>query len=99
MKSITKKAYGKINLILKVGKKRADGRHEVLTVMQKVGVFDTVTVSETGVDGIFIECSDATLATEDNLAYKAAKCYFEKARLTPNIKILIEKIMELVKLH
>lgn len=91
MKSITKKAYGKINLILKVGEKRADGRHEVLTVMQKVGVFDTVTVSEVTEKGIFIECSDNALATEENLAFKAAKCYFEMARVTPNVKISVEK--------
>ncbi len=91
MKSITKKAYGKINLILKVGEKRADGRHEVLTVMQKVGIFDTVTVSKPDAEGIFIECSDSSLATEDNLAYKAAKCYFDKAGLTPSIKISVEK--------
>ena len=91
MKSITKKAYGKINLILKVGEKRTDGRHEVLTVMQKVGVFDTVTVSEVTEKGIFIECSDNALATEENLAFKAAKCYFETARVTPNVKISVEK--------
>ena len=91
MKSITKKAYGKINLILKVGEKRTDGRHEVLTVMQKVGVFDTVTVSEVTEKGIFIECSDSALATEENLAFKAAKCYFEKADIAPNVKIAIEK--------
>ena len=79
MKSITKKAYGKINLILKVGDKRADGRHEVLTVMQKVGVYDTVTVSETEKKGIFIECSLKELASAENLAYKAAERYFEAA--------------------
>ena len=91
MKSITKKAYGKINLILKVGEKRADGRHEVFTVMQKVGLYDTVTVSETETKGIFIECSDDSLATEENLAFKAAKCYFEKADIAPSVKIAIEK--------
>lgn len=91
MKSITKKAYGKINLILKVGKKRDDGKHEVLTVMQKVGVFDTVTICETAENGISIECSVPSLANADNIAYKAAKSYFEAASLVPSIKISIEK--------
>lgn len=91
MKSITKKAYGKINLILKVGNKRNDGKHEVLTVMQKVGVFDTVTVCMAEKNGIFIECSDRALANEDNIAYKAAKMYFNAAGRTPSVKITIEK--------
>lgn len=91
MKSITKKAYGKINLILKVGGKRNDGRHEVLTVMQKVGVYDTVTVSEAAEKGIAIECDTLSLANTDNLAYKAAEKYFEAAGVTPCIKISIKK--------
>ena len=91
MRTVTKKAYGKINLILKVGDKRDDGRHEVLTVMQKVGVYDTVTVSETDIGGISIECSDPALANEDNIAFKAARGYFEVAGITPSVKISIEK--------
>ncbi len=59
--------------------------------MQKVGVFDTVTVSETDECGIIIECGDATLETEDNLAYKAAKSYFEKSKFLPMVKISVEK--------
>lgn len=91
MNSVTKKAYGKINLILRVGKKRDDGKHEVLTVMQRVGVFDTVTVRKTEEKGIFIECDDVSLANTENLAYKAAELYFEALGVTPNVKISIKK--------
>ena len=91
MDSVSVRAYGKINLILKVGGKRPDGRHDVLTVMQKVSVFDTVTVTKSEIPGIAIGCSDPSLATEDNLAYKAASAYFEKAGLDPSVSIYVEK--------
>ena len=91
MEGVTVKAYGKINLILNVGGKRPDGRHDVLTVMQKVDVFDTVTVLKTDKNGITIDCDDKALATEDNLAYKAAKAYFDASGIAPSISIFIEK--------
>lgn len=91
MNSVTKKAYGKINLILRVGEKRGDGKHEVLTVMQRVGVFDTVTVSKTEEKGIFIECDEPSLISPENLAFKAAEMYFEAIGAAPNVKISIKK--------
>ncbi len=91
MKSITKKAYGKINLILKVGKKMENGKHDVLTVMTKVGIYDTVKVTEVKENGINIECDEQTLANKDNLAFKAAERYFDAAGFYRNIKISIKK--------
>lgn len=92
MKSITKKAYGKVNLLLKVGKIREDGKHEVLTVLHKAHIFDTVTVSETESSGIAIQCNDVSVPqNKENLAYRAAELYFEKAGLLPKIKISIDK--------
>ena len=72
MQPIKFKAYGKINLYLAVGNKRADGFHEVETVMQKVTVYDTVTVTETKEKGIRLT-SDGTdfPCDETNLIYKA----------------------------
>ena len=74
MKSITKKAYGKVNLFLSVGAKRPDGRHDVENVMCRVGIYDTVTVTATDTSEIRIECAGADLPlNEDNIAYLAAK--------------------------
>ena len=39
----TERAYAKINLTLDVGAKRADGYHEITSVMQRVSLWDTVT--------------------------------------------------------
>lgn len=91
MMSVTKKAYGKVNLFLSVGKLRADGRHDVENVMCRVGVYDTVTVKKTA-SGIELSCDDASLPiSEDNLAYLAAKRYIEHFNVDSGVKISVEK--------
>ena len=42
---VSEKAYAKINLFLDVVGKRADGFHEIKSVMQSVSLFDEVDVS------------------------------------------------------
>jgi len=67
---LTIEAPAKINLTLEILRKRDDGYHEIASVMQAVSLCDTLTfelASDTTLD-----CDDATLATEDNLALKAA---------------------------
>jgi 4-diphosphocytidyl-2-C-methyl-D-erythritol kinase len=39
-------AYAKINLALLVGQRRADGLHEVTSVMQRIGLADTIELEE-----------------------------------------------------
>jgi 4-diphosphocytidyl-2-C-methyl-D-erythritol kinase len=92
MKSIEKRAYGKINLFLAVGDKLADGKHEVCTVMHRVGVFDTVTVSETEAGGVTLTCSDENIPTDEkNIAYAAALRYYESANISGGVHIDIKK--------
>lgn len=72
MISLTFRAYGKINPFLYVGKKREDGFHEVVTVMQKATVYDTVTLTETEEKGIRITTDNDELPTNsENLVYRA----------------------------
>jgi len=42
--AVTARAPGKINPLLRVGKRREDGYHDLLTCFMAVGVFETVTV-------------------------------------------------------
>ena len=44
----TAQAYAKINLALVVGPLRPDGKHEVVTVLQRVDLHDTITVEPRG---------------------------------------------------
>lgn len=63
--------YAKINLALEILGKRADGYHEVRTVMQTVGLADRLEV--TAAEKLTVTCSDPVLATPDNLVYRAGR--------------------------
>lgn len=69
------KAYAKINLDLRVIGRRPDGYHEVLTLMQTVGLHDDLTVRKTDRSGIELVCvgKPKTPAGRANLAYRAAE--------------------------
>ncbi len=63
--------YAKINLTLEILGKRADGFHEVRSVMQTVGLADRLEVA--AADELSFTCSDPVLAKPDNLMYRAAR--------------------------
>ena len=74
MDSITKKAYGKINLILDILRKREDGYHDLRTVMQTVDVCDTLTFTKN--DSGLVTCATAPKGlpeNEDNLIIRACE--------------------------
>lgn len=71
-----------------------DGYHSLFMIMQSVGIYDTITLEETGIPGeIRLSCSNDRLpCNEKNIAYKAAAAFFEKAGVkNPGISIHIEK--------
>ncbi|MDR0570524.1 MAG: 4-(cytidine 5'-diphospho)-2-C-methyl-D-erythritol kinase [Clostridiales Family XIII bacterium] len=76
-------AYAKINISLDVICKRDDGYHEVRTVMQQVGLFDTVDVSLNRSGEVVLElkgedgCLEGVPAGEDNLAVRAALLFID----------------------
>ena len=86
------RAYAKINLFLDVVGIRDDGYHDVETVMQSVSLFDTVEVELLDEDEIIIECDkEGVPLDEKNIAFRAAKLFFERARLSKGAKIIIKK--------
>jgi len=89
---LTRKAYGKVNLFLSVGEKRNDGKHEVETVLYKVGIFDSITLEKTDEGGIKLLCNNPSIPTDErNIAVKAAILYAKKASIALNCRIEIEK--------
>ena len=88
----TERAYAKINLTLDVGAKRADGYHEITSVMQRISLWDTVTVERgTGCDSLL--CSvPVTENVNDNLCMKALRVFFtETAMESGGVSITLEK--------
>ena len=66
-------AAGKVNLSLEVLGRRADGYHEIRSVMMTVGLADRVRVGVVEDAGIEVECDDPEVAPgSGNLAYRAA---------------------------
>jgi 4-diphosphocytidyl-2-C-methyl-D-erythritol kinase len=86
----------KINLFLQVIRKRSDGYHELVTLMCLIGLCDIVTLNFEAKD-IQVSCTDLSVPTgETNLAYRAAKCFFDHLksvcnRTSTGLDIAIEK--------
>ena len=74
-----RRAYAKINLYLDVTAKRANGYHDIVSIMQTVDLCDEVSVrvNEHKSGGIILRCDLPGLPCDQrNLAYKAADAYF-----------------------
>lgn len=71
------KAYAKINLMLDIVNRRTDGYHDLFMIMQSVGVYDTVTVTEDKSKTISISCAEEGIPLDNrNIAWKAAEAFF-----------------------
>jgi 4-diphosphocytidyl-2-C-methyl-D-erythritol kinase len=89
--SMNLQAPAKINLHLSILGKRPDGFHEIESLMVPLTLADSLTL-ELGEPGIAFRCSDPTLPCDDsNLVVRAAKAFFEKANLAPNVRLHLEK--------
>ena len=86
-------AFAKINLTLDVLGKREDGYHDLKSVMQTVSIRDDIEIDlETEKPWKLICDKDDIPTDERNLAWKAAKLFFETTKKDPNgIEIRITK--------
>ncbi len=88
------KAAAKINLMLDILGRTEEGYHTLFMIMQSVGVYDTVTLTETGkADTITLSCSNEALPSDEtNIGWKAADQFFKATGVkNPGIHINIEK--------
>lgn len=90
MQELVLKAYAKINLALAIQNKRSDGYHNLSTIMQTVSIYDRVTLRKS---------SRITCITDDNfipngeknIAFKAAKVFFDFTKIDAGVDIFINK--------
>ena len=87
---ITLSAFGKVNLLLDVGKTRPDGFHEVSMLMQEVGISDEVSIVSSESREITLTCDIPQLSGQKNIAWRAASLLQEKFGL-PGVDIRIRK--------
>lgn len=76
------KAYAKINLYLDVIKKHDNGFHDLLTVMQLISLHDDVTIKliPDKVINLSMEGCPIDIPMKDNIAYIAAKAFFDNLK-------------------
>jgi len=81
----------KVNLLLNILGKRADGFHELETVMHPVGIFDRLSF-ERGGSGLRLTCSEPSLPTDSrNLVHRAAEQFISIAGIREGVSIHLEK--------
>ena len=70
----------KVNLVLNILGKRADGFHELETLMHPVRLFDRLTLDRAG-STVQLSCSEPSLPVDSrNLVYRAAAAFLEKVK-------------------
>ncbi|MEY2519351.1 MAG: 4-diphosphocytidyl-2-C-methyl-D-erythritol kinase [Verrucomicrobiota bacterium] len=87
-------APAKINLSFEIKGRRADGFHEIETLMAPISLFDRLTIEEDvgNPNGVDFSCDDPSLPTgEDNLVVRAAKFFRETTKVTAGFKIALKK--------
>lgn len=86
-------APAKVNLTLRVLGRREDGYHDIESLVQKISIYDRITIWESDEPGIHLTCSDPSLPTgPDNLAYQSAQLIMEFSRIPEKgISIHLEK--------
>ena len=92
---LTKASCCKVNLLLNILGKRADGFHELETLMHPVPLFDQLSFERVGT-GIQLTCSDPNLPTDGkNLIVRAADLFANAAGIGPNdgVRIHLEKML------
>ena len=86
------KAPAKINLYLEIINKRADGYHNIESVMHTVSLFDILEFTKIKDNKIELVCDNADLFdTKKNLVYKAAEKVKEKYKINFGVKIKLTK--------
>ncbi|HEY1350995.1 MAG TPA: hypothetical protein VGF67_15355, partial [Ktedonobacteraceae bacterium] len=85
------RAYAKVNLTLDVSGRRADGYHELSTVMQTVDLCDTICLTGRMEKGVQIRCNWPQLSNAKNLAVRAAQLVLRRLRIERGVLLELHK--------
>ena len=88
---ISKRAPAKVNLHLKILRKREDGYHDLATLMQRISIYDEMTFQQLD-GGIILDCpGHPELENQQNIAYRAAEMIIRRTGWSHGIHISLEK--------
>jgi 4-diphosphocytidyl-2-C-methyl-D-erythritol kinase len=85
-------APAKINLSLKILRRRGDGFHEIETFIAPITLFDEMEIEKNEGDHLKFRCDDLSIPLGDeNLIVRAAKNFFAATKLKPAVSIQLKK--------
>ena len=85
-------APAKLNIRLKVTGRRADGYHELVSIMVPVGLFDHIELKLIRLSRIMLSCQGLSVPNNnENLVYRAASAFFSRAGTPRGISIKLTK--------
>jgi 4-diphosphocytidyl-2-C-methyl-D-erythritol kinase len=88
---LKKKSFCKVNLLLNIVGRRADGFHELESIMQPVNVHDQLTFERTTCE-VKLSCNHTNLPADSrNLVHRAATAFLQAAKISDGVKIHLEK--------
>jgi 4-diphosphocytidyl-2-C-methyl-D-erythritol kinase len=93
VRAVRVRAPAKLNLHLAIGKRRADGFHELLTVYQAVDLVDEVIARRARELAVLPRGESASSLPQghDNLAWAAASLLAQHAEVAPHVRLEINK--------
>ncbi len=86
------RSYAKINIGLKIVRKRADGYHDIETIFKIVNLHDAVTLKKNDSKDVRISCDHSQVPTDrSNICFKAVKLIEEKRNTHCGVDVEIKK--------
>jgi len=82
-------AHAKVNLFLRVLRRRDDGFHELETLITPITLCDSVKIEPA--NRLEFYCDEPSLAGDDNLVMRAADAFFAETNREPKVKLTLKK--------
>ena len=90
--TVTLHSFAKINLGLRIGARRNDGFHELLTVYQTIGLYDLIQIRIERGSGIEILCTDPRVPRDEtNTCYRIAELAMQSLGARGRLVVEIQK--------
>src|SRR5438270_1552315 len=89
MECIEEPAYAKVNLFLRVLRRREDGFHEIETFIVHITLCDSLELESA--NAFEFRCDEPGLAGDDNLVVRATRLFFSEINREPKIRLTLRK--------
>jgi 4-diphosphocytidyl-2-C-methyl-D-erythritol kinase len=89
MQGMEELARAKVNLFLRVLRRREDGFHEIETSMAPITLCDSIEIEPAS--KFEFHCDEPALAGEDNLVVRATRLFFSETNREPKVRLMLRK--------